>query len=229
MRKKGFTFRIAKAEAGPSNGGPSDSDVAYRSRYGYDERPWQAQHGSRSASRGKSVVGHSPKYLLALEGPPGSQKRIDGVWGGLSKEAPTKGCLAEADRKLYGDVIEWASLDLTVLNIENLMLNGVPVDSRYVEALRRWRSCMSGRGMRFKNPYEAREKADSKESTRAETLAIATADAICNGEAGLTVTAKTVAAEITSELARKNKHAIARHKALQESALTKIRTGQIPS
>ena len=97
------------------------------------------------------------------------------------------GCIAEADRALYGDIERemWltdargtAQSDIWMATLE---------DPLVIQALNAWRDCLAGQGVHWADPQQARDAALSfaRAADHAQERIIASADAACKVESGL--------------------------------------------
>lgn len=110
---------------------------------------------------------------------------------------PGKGCMADADRLMAGDLAAYNRLEYLVVNQMRPQLLAISEkDDHFSEALAAWRACMQDAGFEFAQPSEARgkvsidyEKAGSSAAAVSEVrqreIVIATADATCAGKVGL--------------------------------------------
>ncbi|MFJ2257014.1 hypothetical protein ACIOKD_01515 [Streptomyces sp. NPDC087844] len=112
---------------------------------------------------------------------------------GVSAKAPTgmtlttsnHGCIAEAQRALYGDLNTWFRVQVVTTNLQPLYVPKVRADSRYKKALGQWASCMKAAGQPYDTPGQARETAakraaaQSPEEADKSSSHIAVAEATC--------------------------------------------------
>lgn len=70
---------------------------------------------------------------------------------------PGSGCLADAQRAIYGDLESWMALHYWDLAVEPRAFETVLADTAYVEALETWSTCMAGAGFDAEDPAALRE------------------------------------------------------------------------
>lgn len=112
---------------------------------------------------------------------------------GLVVNAPRNGCVADAQKKLYGSVETAVLHDELISNSVSLALEKAQKDPAVVDAFENWRSCMQRRGYQnLDSRNAARGLAESKydgltdAAAHAEEIRIATDDAECDKSVGYT-------------------------------------------
>jgi hypothetical protein len=136
--------------------------------YGIDDPAWAAEHGfgstdgiggpdrgdgTRDAPRAQQQAQHAPQPgTRAAEQ---QQRLAEALFGtgrrelstrtatGLVVRANSDGCLAEAQRVLYGDQARWFRTEVAVNNLEAAAHDRVTRDPVYRAALARWARCIA--------------------------------------------------------------------------------------
>ena len=133
------------------------------------------------------------------------------------------GCVASAERQLYGDYPAWFAAMNTVQALRAILARSVPKDTAYVRAARRWSRCMRGRGYPAATPVRARS-AFTRRMTVAPTdreIAVATAAARCAESTGLTA--------VTKVLQRRYWNVLYRHYRKEVDTYTKLTRTALPA
>ncbi|MGK5640914.1 hypothetical protein ACSNOK_21755 [Streptomyces sp. URMC 126] len=231
MRQAGFDYHPVPGDA---------ADTGRDSPYVLDDEVWAREHGydrdRRERLRAAPERDPNRRYfaslpperravaLVAANGP-----RPDGVRAALPTggviQRSDRGCVSEAQRRLYGDLQEWFQVSATVRALEPLRRSRVTGDPRYVRDLAAWARCMRGAGHPYPSPADARAAALSPTHPmpRARETALATAEARCAVRSGLARTARRLDEVHRAELARGYKRDIDRKNALQARALPRAR------
>ncbi|NSL43175.1 hypothetical protein [Streptomyces sp. 8P21H-1] len=96
------------------------------------------------------------------------------------------GCEAESRKRLFGELDDWAAATYLPQNLNSSLTDVVTADAKYTAAMRDWRTCMAGKGHRYRTPDEAAErlKAEYQEqgatqSLRRREIGVAVADGTC--------------------------------------------------
>ncbi|MEU6081456.1 hypothetical protein [Streptomyces sp. NPDC047108] len=131
--------------------------------YGIDDPAWAAEHGFGSAA---GTGAEARPTQQARQAPPqerrpgkkamAAQRRLsDALFGTGRRELSTRtatgyvvransdGCLAEAQRELYGDQARWFRTEVAVNNLEAATHQRVIRDPAYRTALARWSRCIA--------------------------------------------------------------------------------------
>ncbi|HET8778340.1 MAG TPA: hypothetical protein VFN76_11845 [Candidatus Limnocylindria bacterium] len=207
MQDLGWDFRVGTATPETEAGGPgwpthleqwSFDDVAAAESDGYGFEAYIAEHAAWLDDMDEAdggALGSDPdtmspddaaRYYEDFFGTDAERIEIterDGSGAGRAGG----GCMAEADRALYGDIARemWlrdargtAESDIWIATIE---------DGVVVNALDGWRDCAAHRDVFFADPEQARHGAFAfaRAGNYDEERRIATADAVCNVESGL--------------------------------------------
>lgn len=154
---------------GTGSGAAQDRGAARQRQfpYGIDDPAWAAEHGFGSAAKAGGPdrgdgARDAPRTQRAQQAPqPGKrtakrqQRLADALFGtgrrelstrtatGLVVRANSDGCLAEAQRVLYGDQARWFRTEVAVNNIEAAAHHRVTRDPAYRAALARWARCIA--------------------------------------------------------------------------------------
>ncbi|MEV6316108.1 hypothetical protein [Streptomyces sp. NPDC051776] len=138
--------------------------------YGIDDPAWAAEHGFGSAAgtgrpargggtgdaRRTQRAGSAPRGQQSGKKAVAEQRRLsDALFGTGRRELSTRtatgyvvransdGCLAEAQRDLYGDQARWFRTEVAVNNLEAAAHQRVTRDPAYRAALARWARCIA--------------------------------------------------------------------------------------
>lgn len=130
-------------------------------------------------------------YEEALVGTDGERRAIKLSNGGTVSFAGG-GCQAEAQRTLYGDVVEWARITYVPQALHLTLAKQVEKDQEYLAAIREWARCMSGRGFQVTSPEAAQDELKDlygrqgpSPELRAREIATAVADGECAEQGGV--------------------------------------------
>ncbi|MFI9005763.1 hypothetical protein ACIGNX_00845 [Actinosynnema sp. NPDC053489] len=125
------------------------------------------------------------KYRRALEGGD-EQRRAIRLGNGATVSFPGAGCLAQAHRELYGDVVEWARITYVPQALHASMAKRVQGEPGYRTAVGAWSACMGGRGLPAATPESAQarlqalyEERGPSEELQAREVSVAVADWEC--------------------------------------------------
>ncbi|MCT9084760.1 hypothetical protein [Streptomyces fulvoviolaceus] len=138
------------------NGSSQDTAAAPRRQfpYGIDDPAWAAEHGfgdadgtqqeQPSPQPGKRAAAQQQRLVDALFGP-GRRELSTRTATGLVGRANSDGCLAEAQRVLYGDQARWFRTEVAVAvnNLEAAAHHRVTRDPAYRAVLARWARCVA--------------------------------------------------------------------------------------
>jgi hypothetical protein len=104
---------------------------------------------------------------------------------GGTVQASDEGCIAEAEKQLYGDLNRWFRARVIASNLTPLYMPKVMGDPRYKKALRNWARCMVRSGHAYESPEELRLALGtstaglSPEEAHAVEVQLAVAEARC--------------------------------------------------
>ncbi|MFF9148233.1 hypothetical protein ACF1BN_25610 [Streptomyces sp. NPDC014861] len=198
MGRHGFTYRVV----------PLDADSGSRIfPYVVDDAAWARRHGYGAESRRQreALARRDPNraYFAALPAdrraealvtangpsPEGLTVRLPG--GGTMRRSD-RGCVAEAQRRLYGDLGAWFRSSTRLGVLEQLLRSRVVADTAYLRSLEGWRRCMDRAGHAFATPAAARASALSpvRPLPRAREVERALAEVRCAEESALDRTAR---------------------------------------
>ncbi|MEW2417265.1 hypothetical protein AB0953_26560 [Streptomyces sp. NPDC046866] len=194
MGERGFAYAVTEPPDPQAEGARSFpygiDDVAWARAHGYggaeERRAEQARRDDpnqryfrqlspdRRAAARTALMGPSPEGLTA-EAPTG-----------MTITASTRGCTAQAQRALYGDLAAWFRVKVVTMNLRPVREARVRKDPRYADAVAQWAACMAAAGRPYPTPDASRQAAAGYR----EALPPAEADA---AEAGLAVVEATCA------------------------------------
>lgn len=234
MRRHGFEHVTVIPPSEDVFGGPVEHDnVAARKRNGY---------GMSRRDRGKEAdgIGVNGRYMKSL--PKSEQRRWELTYFGDPNTAVQvrladgsevrfnrDGCITEARRKLYGDVASYLKLFMIAVNYSGKAVGMTERDPDYVATVARWRSCMAGRGYHFESPNAAQESVQKlyaekdRETARKQEIAIATADAECDREVGLSELRRDLLKKNTKLAGKKYEAEILGYQELEQKALERAK------
>lgn len=192
MRAHGFQYFLATA--------PSAAPDERTFPYGIDDVSWARKHGfGRPPERDTPRSQHaSPNARYAANLPEGRQQAyLTALYGtedesvsvtlptGYTVSQSTNGCLASAQRYLYGDFSRWFRAKTIVNNLAAEIQPKVRNDARYLRALDSWATCMRHSGHPAASPSTLRarfvtrsERMDAGETRHLERE-LAVAEARC--------------------------------------------------
>ncbi|MET9956095.1 hypothetical protein ABZ135_31745 [Streptomyces sp. NPDC006339] len=231
MRRQGFTYHVFPLDDDPG----IDAFV-----YVLDDAAWARRHGygaelrRRQVARARSDPNRAyfaalpadrrAAALVAANGPSpdGPTVRLPG--GGTLRRSD-RGCVAEAQRRLYGDLGAWFRASTRVEALERIRRGRVTDDPAYRERLDGWRQCMGRAGHAFATPAAARAAALSvtRPPARDREIALALAEVRCAGESGLARTARRLDDHHGTLLAREYRADVEARERLRAAALPRAR------
>ncbi|MER6215492.1 hypothetical protein ABT213_15660 [Streptomyces sp. NPDC001674] len=193
MAARGFAYAVTEPvrEEGAARSFPYGlDDVEWARAHGYGGRAERAAAEARAADPNQryfhrlaardraaartALMGASPTGLSATSPT------------GMTLTASTEGCIAHAQRSLYGDLAAWFRAKVVAMNLRPAQEERVRRDPRFVEAVGRWAACMKEAGRPYASPAASRQAA----AALTEGLAPDRADA---AETALAVTEATCA------------------------------------
>ncbi|WP_307544329.1 hypothetical protein [Streptomyces sp. V3I8] len=234
LNRHGFTYWEAERlslEESRTLGYVAD-DVAWARKHGYGSRI--AAKEDRARLNNPNLVyrkGLSEErrkaYDEAMDGGIDAQVITAEVPGGRTVNRQMGGCVAEAEKKLYGDTRAWFRADKISMNLQQLYVSDVMRDKQFTTALNAWSRCMRRVGHPYGNPGEARQaaKGQSVNSASAKTFAaerrLAVADATCARDASLRSIGTNRETHYLNKLRDKYGEAIDTSRRIQREALTR--------
>ncbi|MFJ8595157.1 hypothetical protein [Streptomyces sp. NPDC093598] len=198
MRRQGFAFWEAERhslEESRTLGYVLD-DVDWARKYGYGSRIHAKEAAARASNpnlayrKGLSEQ-RREAYDKALD--EGIDARVIAVEipGGVTLHKRIGGCVAEAEKKLYGDPREWFRAEKVAGHLRSLYVPRVLADRSFSAAQKAWSRCMRRAGYVYKDPGASRQSAVARSERAAEPEVftaereLAVADATCARETGL--------------------------------------------
>lgn len=173
MISSGFTYSILLND-------PQPPEIEFP--FGIDNMAWAEQNGFgrdiafqvTANDRYVSILSPTKKnrYYMALNGPgptgPGvSVKLPTGQVLGHSK----LGCIAYADRELYGDYSKWFIVNSQFLDLRNLVIAEVLNNKEFISKVKRWSMCMSKSNLTYASPMQAMRTFNTISPPRSPKLA----------------------------------------------------------
>lgn len=205
MKDKGFPYWEAQRlslEESRSLGYVSD-DVVWAREHGYGSRIQAKETRARAANpnaayRASLPEAHRKSYDAALDEGVEAPVMTATLPSGGTVRKQVGGCVARAERQLYGDPVTWFRAEKTVGGLQQLYVPQVMADKQFARALRAWARCMAAAGHPYKDPAEARRAglraaldqaagrtSDLERKAFGEERAIAVADAGCARDTSL--------------------------------------------
>jgi len=196
MRKEGFPYRVIPPPTEDSEDRPAfgTEDVAKARREGYGIDPAEADHTHEPHLANQDGPPQDPNAVYVQSLTSGEREGFDAaLWGGARSPQgsvtlpngmqigfPLTGCYSVARRRIYGeDLNRFMTVSTFVENLEGEITRRVRGDDRLIDRLKAWRTCMTERGYRFRDPGEAIEAATVEPNHERQ---IAVADATCARE-----------------------------------------------
>lgn len=120
-------------------------------------------------------------------------RRVDfNVVGGGVMNIAVDGCLAEAQKELYGDIKQWSGVESLATNFKTVALTASSKYPEYKQAEKKWSACMSKSGYRYPTPDEAYDEAYTfysgiklPSAPLKKEIELAVADATCDKKLGV--------------------------------------------
>ncbi|MCI3277993.1 hypothetical protein [Streptomyces cylindrosporus] len=203
--------------------------------YGIDDPAWAAEHGF-GITAGSTGQGGPATPKLDRKAAAEQQRLSDALFGtgrrelstrtatGLLVKANSDGCLAQAQRVLYGDQAAWFRTDVTVNNLAAAAHQRVTRDPAYRAALADWSRCIAP-VHKATDPAELRSAwqrgAHDLDARRAAALQrrYAVAEARCVRRTGLAGTGVRLERWYTAELRAQYADQLDDHRRLREHGL----------
>ncbi|MFB7588641.1 hypothetical protein [Streptomyces sp. NPDC056169] len=231
MRRHGFTYRVFPLDEDPEGTAfvyvLDDADRARRHGYGSDLRRHREARAASDPNRtyfAALPADRKAKALAAANGtsPDGLTVRLPG--GGTVRRSD-RGCVAEAQDALYGDLGAWFRASTRVDALDWIRRSRVTADSGYLRRLGAWRGCMRRAGHEFATPADARTAALSpvRPLGKDREVALALAEVRCARESALARTARDLDAHHGRLLAREYRADVETRERLRTAALPRAR------
>ncbi|WP_240137906.1 hypothetical protein [Streptomyces sp. MUM 178J] len=228
MRRAGFDYHPVPSEP------PS---VEHAFPYVLDDAAWAREHGYGRdlAERRRALTRSDPnrryfesltprrksQALVAANGP-SPRGVLATLPGGGAVQRSDRGCVSEAQRRLYGDLPAWFQASTAVRTLELVRRSRVVADPRYREGVTAWAACMRGAGHPHPTPGRARATALSAADPlpRSREIALALAEVRCAERSGLADTARRLDAHHEALLSRRYRR--------DTEAKIRLETGALP-
>jgi hypothetical protein len=190
MSVHGFRYTVplpaATSQRKPNPYGNDDVTWARRHGYGLTEPPPAPRRGPNALYVTSLPPDRRTAYKLALIGN-GRHTVAARPPGGPVITTSSDGCVADARRRLYGDLGTWFRLSVTVTNLDADIQPHVVRAAPYVKALARWLACMRDRKLIASSPGAASQQAArafaapgvDRRQAHLREISIAVADASC--------------------------------------------------
>ncbi|MEU8437084.1 hypothetical protein AB0F18_30110 [Streptomyces sp. NPDC029216] len=234
MSAKGFTYAVTE---------PAPDGAERRSfPYGLDDVEWARAHGyggraERAAAEARAADPNQRYFhrLSARERAAARTALMGASPTGLSATAPTgmtltagkDGCIAQAQRTLYGDLAAWFRVKVVTMNLRPAQEERVRRDARYAEAVGRWAQCMKEAGRPYASPAESRQAAAAlaeglpPDRADAAETALAATEATCATGTPLARVSRALDRAYGEEVRARHRDDIALRHRLQNDALPK--------
>ncbi|MFD0429193.1 hypothetical protein ACFQ60_19790 [Streptomyces zhihengii] len=139
--------------------------------------------------------------------------------------AQRPGCVAEAERSLYGDHGAWFRASARVDALDRIRRGRVAAEPAYGAGLRAWSRCMRKAGHSYTTPVAARAAATGPKHPlpRDREVALALAEAACAASSGLGATARRLDARHGAALRAEYRADVDTRDRLRARALTRAR------
>ncbi len=133
----------------------------------------------------------------------------------------TAGCIAVADRELFGHYRYWFRIDSQYQDLTILLANQVILDHSYAMTVRKWSTCMSRHDDHYISPAQAMESflAATPPRSLARERVVAETEVRCGHQVGLFRVARTIAGLDAKRIDRQFSAVITADKQFDTSAL----------
>jgi hypothetical protein len=177
--------------------------------YGIDNLAWAKANGFGAALFSK--ITPNERYVSGLIQPKQNRYDLDlngpGPSGpGVAVTLPTgevlghssSGCVAEADRKLFGNYQGWFRISSQYQDLNDVIVGRVLQNRVYDAAVLKWSSCMSSHGDTYASPAQAMQSFLTAKPAKSRALekTVAESEVICGDQVGLFRIANRLANEI---------------------------------
>ncbi|MBS2962961.1 hypothetical protein KGA66_07895 [Actinocrinis puniceicyclus] len=224
MRARGFDYTVMPRPAHGTDPlefpyGLDDVAWARANGYGFAQRAalGAAQHDNPNARYVQRLTsGRRTAYVAAMFGSKSNQVSVT-VPNGDVVVQNTDGCLAAAERRLYGDFVRWFRDQTIAGNLEPAIEPKVFADPRYLAAQRAWSACVRTRGYPAAGPADLESQAAAAGPEAARK--IATIDATCDIRTKLAATGRALDIELGAPVRAEYRSVIDDYAALQRAAL----------
>ncbi|MFF3838099.1 hypothetical protein [Streptomyces sp. NPDC001930] len=231
MGRHGFTYRVF-----PLGDEPESAlfpyvvdDAAWARRYGYGaelrrQRETLAKSDPNRAYFAALPADRRAMALVTANGPSPDGLSVRLPSGGTVRRSD-RGCVAEAQRRLYGDLGAWFRSSTRVDTLQQILRSRVVADTGYQKSLGVWQRCMGRLGYAFATPAAARATALSPVRPLPEDreIGLALAEVRCAGESALSRTARRLDAHHDRLLAEEYRADVETRDRLRTAALPRAR------
>ncbi len=244
MRERGFTYVLNSFDApddtslGPQR--PDDVEAASAHGYGLAEQvgaPKVPPPDANAEQLNRLSADEQRAWSEALSGPPmgpAGPTEAPGLVavttpGGVTIRWRTDSCLVRARRAVYGDDVKQTKLIAAFDALNDEVTERAHADPEYRAGVERWRTCMRGRGFSYDEPGGAAEAlaAEFEEDRlglpelRERELRVATADAGCFGESGLSSALDAAKTRAKAVVEREHQGVLQEYVTFQKEALAR--------
>ncbi|MFH7599424.1 hypothetical protein WDV06_30640 [Streptomyces racemochromogenes] len=232
MSARGFAYAVTEPvrEEGAARSFPYGlDDVAWARAHGYGGRAERAAAEARAADPNQRYFHRLPareraaaRSALMGASPTGLSATAP---TGMTLTASTDGCIARAQRTLYGDLASWFRAKVVTMNLRPVQEERVRGDARYAEAVGRWAACMKEAGRPYASPAESRQAAASlgeglpPERADAAETALAVTEATCATSTPLGRVSRALDRDYGEEVRARHREDITLAHRLQNAAL----------
>lgn len=212
MNERGFEYRpapfLAQGDVEPWLESKTEGDIEMASSIGYGMNRSLAMEAAPMPPMPNEALIEvmNPEELIAwdraLSGMSGEEQGPSTGPGWVSMQVPDTGeeirwdsesCFAQSWRAVHGDDrlhMEDAVIEELLFEKAHRLINTYPA---YQLSLKRWQACMASKGLHFEAPgdpeqslWEAMSRGEiTREALEAREIELATAEAVCYGEAGV--------------------------------------------
>ncbi|MER6517454.1 hypothetical protein ACFWHQ_15775 [Streptomyces sp. NPDC060334] len=234
MAERGFAYAVTE---------PAREGEAQRSfPYGVDDVAWARAHGyggrdERTAAEARRDDPNQ-RYFAGLSAPRRAAARTALMGAspvGLTATTPTgmtltagsQGCMADAQRALYGDLPGWFRVKVVTMNLRPVREARVREDARWTEAVGQWSACMRAAGRPYATPADSRRAAVEAtadvppEKADATEIALAVTEATCATGTSLARVSRTLDRAYGEEVRAQHQDDIDLRRRFQNDALPK--------
>ncbi|MGW5324503.1 hypothetical protein [Streptomyces sp. NPDC004014] len=176
--------------------------------YAVDDVRWASEHGYGSdiaARRDRLRLSDPNRHYFAGLTPSRQKRALDAYHGaestkritvrapnGLSLSRADGGCVAQSQRRLYGDLATWFRVTTVTDALIGIRRQMVLEDAEFKASVKGWAACMHKRGFSYASPEKARVAFADPHSgvPRKEEKPTAVAEARCAATTGLSRSAR---------------------------------------
>lgn len=231
LRRHGFAYTVFPLD---------EESAAARFPYVVDDADWARVHGyggelDRRAAR---LAADDPNRAYFAGLPPDRRARALVVSNGPSPQGLSvrlpgggevrrsdRGCVAEAERRLYADLGAWFRASTRVDALDRVRRSRVVAEPAYTARLREWSRCMRAADRPYATPADARAAATGPERSlpHDREVALALTEAGCADSSGLGAAARRLDARHGAALRAEYRADVDTRDRLRADALTRAR------